>query len=140
MNQEGEPEVDVAVDPANQSSSSAKDEDEQNLRHYGFAIDRARMNVHPPERYGIAEDLEYQKPHTFKEVITNKDKELWIVTIMEKLQSLETNCTRKLVDKPDKQKLVAASGSSRGKLRWVKQSSWGSKQGLLQGVHTKGMN
>ncbi|KAL8493076.1 hypothetical protein ACS0TY_024335 [Phlomoides rotata] len=56
---EGEHAAEAAADPAEEDSSSAEDEDEQNLRHYSITRDRVRRNVHPPERYGQADLVSY---------------------------------------------------------------------------------
>nr|XP_012570563.1 uncharacterized protein LOC105851982 [Cicer arietinum] len=85
------------------------------LANYNLVMDRERRVIKPSIRYGetnlicyalsVTEDLQRYEPSNYREAINSEDKEAWMTSMNEEMQSLEKNQTWILVDIPKSQRL-----------------------------------
>lgn len=89
------------------------------LNNYQLARDRQRREIHPPNKFGYADivdftafalctasEIENSEPASYAEAINSKDRRKWIQAINEEMDSLIKNKTWTLVHKPEGQRLI----------------------------------
>lgn len=116
-------------------------EEPSELADYSLARDRERRSIKVPSRYGyadimafafsVAEDIGDEEPRTYRDAVTGKEKEKWLVAMNEEMQSLHKNETWRLVVRPSNSRVVGckwifkkkqeAAGKLRFKARLVAQ-------------------
>ena len=72
----------------------------------GVALHKPKRTIRQPDRYGFEEMLSYAlvivngDPYTYQEAIESQDRERWVQTMSEEMQSLHQNQTWRLVQLP----------------------------------------
>ena len=56
--------------------------------------------------FSVAKEMETYEPKTYHDALTSKDKEQWLLTMKDKIQSLYKNQTWRLVNRPNNHKVV----------------------------------
>ena len=125
---ETEDTVQGGVSPASENSepesASSESEEEvvgaqqENLDNYILARDRIRREVKKPSRFddsdcvayalATAEEINKDEPKSYLEARRSKSWKLWNEGMQEEMDSLEKNQTWKLVEKPEKKKIIGS--------------------------------
>lgn len=100
----------------NEREPTAKSKSES-LTNYMLAKDREKKQAKPTQRYGFAEliafalnlakDIEQHEPLTYVGAMKSSQKREWMQAMVEEIQSLESNQTWELVDRPRNNWVVA---------------------------------
>ncbi|KAE8655753.1 Retrovirus-related Pol polyprotein from transposon TNT 1-94 [Hibiscus syriacus] len=82
-------------------------------KDYSLARDRVRRtNIKPPNRLGFEDLVSFaltvssDDPVTFHDVVTSKENDKWMATMVEEMESLNHNCTWELVPLPEGKKSI----------------------------------
>lgn len=80
--------------------------------------DRQSRVIKPTQIYGqanlvafaliFAEEIIYLKPINYREALTNKEVDKWLITMQEEIESLNKNKTRIWVERPKNYKIVGS--------------------------------